>query len=221
MGSAQIGGKYTAEVSTEYKNTKPRTYISMISMNTCKFCGKEIPNGRKFCSRSHDASYNNVGRKISYETRLKISRSLKGLGDVSKDIQSCIYCGKEIGYGSNRKFCSNQCQQEYYYERNIELWLKSPESFKNESRYNFIRRYLYSQYNGSCQKCGWSQINPYTGNVPLHVHHVDGDCTNNRIENLELLCPNCHSLTENFGSLNKDRSKRYKLKDWHKKIKGN
>ena len=35
------------------------------------------------------------------------------------------------------------------------------------------------------------------------MHHIDGDCTNNKIENLQLLCPNCHSLTSNLGILNK------------------
>lgn len=40
------------------------------------------------------------------------------------------------------------------------------------------------------------------------MHHIDGDCTNNKIENLQLLCPNCHSLASKFGSLNKN-SKRF------------
>ena len=35
------------------------------------------------------------------------------------------------------------------------------------------------------------------------MHHIDGDYTNNKIENLQLLCPNCYSLISNFGSLNK------------------
>ena len=30
----------------------------------------------------------------------------------------------------------------------------------------------------------------------------DGDATNNSEDNLQLLCPNCHSLTENYGRLN-------------------
>ena len=44
------------------------------------------------------------------------------------------------------------------------------------------------------------------------MHHIDGDCTNNKMENLQLLCPNCHSLTSNFGSLNKN-SKRSQAKE--------
>lgn len=34
--------------------------------------------------------------------------------------------------------------------------------------------------------------------VPLELHHLDGDRTNNLIDNLKLLCPNCHSLTDNY-----------------------
>ena len=35
--------------------------------------------------------------------------------------------------------------------------------------------------------------------MPLELHHVNGNCFDNRIENLQLLCPNCHSLTDNHA----------------------
>ena len=34
--------------------------------------------------------------------------------------------------------------------------------------------------------------------IPLELHHIDGDRTNNTLQNIELLCPNCHSLTDNY-----------------------
>lgn len=34
--------------------------------------------------------------------------------------------------------------------------------------------------------------------IRLEVHHLDGDRTNNELTNLQLLCPNCHSYTDNF-----------------------
>lgn len=39
--------------------------------------------------------------------------------------------------------------------------------------------------------------------IPIHLHHIDGDKFNNKIKNLQILCPNCHAQTENFGSRNK------------------
>jgi predicted HNH restriction endonuclease len=39
--------------------------------------------------------------------------------------------------------------------------------------------------------------------IPLELHHVNGDNRDNRIENLQLLCPNCHALTDNYRGLNK------------------
>ena len=125
-----------------------------------------------------------------------------------KTVNYCLCCNKEIP--SYQKYCSNKCQIEYEYNVSVEKWKNGEISgtIKHGGMSGFIRRYLFEKYNGECQKCHWHEVNPFTGNVPLHIHHIDGDCTNNKEENLQLLCPNCHSLTENFGSLNKD-SKRY------------
>lgn len=42
-----------------------------------------------------------------------------------------------------------------------------------------------------CEICGISEWNK----LPLvcQLHHIDGDSTNNSLENLQILCPNCHS----------------------------
>lgn len=51
-----------------------------------------------------------------------------------------------------------------------------------------------------CEKCGLSE---WIGNsIPLEVHHIDGDNLNNVLENLQLLCPNCHALTDNYRGKN-------------------
>ena len=43
--------------------------------------------------------------------------------------------------------------------------------------------------------------------IPLELHHVNGDNRDNRLENLQLLCPNCHALTNTYrGKNNKSRS---------------
>jgi 5-methylcytosine-specific restriction endonuclease McrA len=48
-----------------------------------------------------------------------------------------------------------------------------------------------------CEECG---ISEWLGRpLSMELHHTNGDPHDNRIENLQLLCPNCHSQTENYG----------------------
>lgn len=51
-----------------------------------------------------------------------------------------------------------------------------------------------------CECCGNS--NWLSKLITLEVHHKDGDPLNNELENLKLLCPNCHSYTENWRNKN-------------------
>jgi hypothetical protein len=48
-----------------------------------------------------------------------------------------------------------------------------------------------------CEECGWSQKS-FDGRLPLELHHIDGDPHNNSLSNLQILCPNCHSLKPNY-----------------------
>ena len=130
-----------------------------------------------------------------------------------KKKEYCINCGKEIKPHKGTKtykFCSHECQNEFRNKEYIKRWQNGEENGTKGNYYQvsgIIRKYIFEKYGGKCQICGWGEENPITHKVPLQIHHIDGDCTNNKEENLQLLCPNCHSLTETFGSLN-ENSKR-------------
>lgn len=49
--------------------------------------------------------------------------------------------------------------------------------------------------------------------IPLEIHHLDGDKLNNTLENLQILCPNCHALTDNWRGKNIDKIKKEPIKE--------
>lgn len=132
----------------------------------------------------------------------------------------CAYCGKPIY--SERKFCSCACFSKFQQEEYIKKWKEGKEDGLS-GEYNLsrrIRNYLMEKHSCKCQKCGWGEINPYTNTIPLEVHHKDGNYLNNQESNLELLCPNCHSLTETLKNHNKNgrkNRKKYYQKNDNKK----
>lgn len=59
-------------------------------------------------------------------------------------------------------------------------------------------------FKDKCQMCGWNEKyrknSKYSG---CELHHINGNNTDWRIENLMMLCPNCHSKTDNYKGRNK------------------
>ncbi len=61
-----------------------------------------------------------------------------------------------------------------------------------------LRNRLVSE-GAKVHRCEHCQNSEWQGElIPLELHHKDGDRTNNALDNIELLCPNCHALTDNY-----------------------
>ncbi len=162
-------------------------------MKECLQCGKPITTGdprKKFCNNSCSASYSNKQRGKVYH---------------------CLNCGNEMQYRWRSKYCSNSCQQKYQQEQQVKLWKEGKESgVSADHTKRFIKRYMIKKHGEKCMECGWNKRHPITGIIPIQLEHKDGNYTNNKEENLKLLCPNCHSLTPTFGGLNNGNGRRRK-----------
>lgn len=62
-----------------------------------------------------------------------------------------------------------------------------------------------------CEECGWAQYST-DGRLPLELDHINGKRDDNRLENLRILCPNCHSLKPTHRGRN--RRKCARVAEW-------
>ena len=121
-------------------------------------------------------------------------------------MKTCLRCGKPLtAEQRHNKYCSHECSIKYQQEKKINAWLNGEfnGTIANGTLSETIRQYLIERANTSCELCGWNKKNPITNTVPLEIHHIDGNYLNNNINNLQVLCPNCHALTPNYRNLNK------------------
>ena len=115
---------------------------------------------------------------------------------------SCLGCGATLTKRHQKVFCSNRCQRAMERRRNVEQWLATGIAHPSSGVGHYIRLHLLEEQDGLCAICGCSTS--WQGKeLRLVLDHVDGDATNNRRENLRLVCPNCDSQLPTFKARNR------------------
>lgn len=166
----------------------------------CPACGAEIPyekREKQFCNHSCSAAFNNSKR---IRPRM------------------CVGCGLPFTRRHVAAACSQRCDKEAKYRGYIQRWLNGEIPGGSWAAVaNPVRKWLIETHGEQCSICGWAEVHPVSKRIPLQVDHIDGDPYKHRPNNLRLLCPNCHSLTPNFGGLNrgKGRKERYAKRPPH------
>lgn len=70
--------------------------------------------------------------------------------------------------------------------------------YPNYQPSRLLKRLVEEGYKAyACEICGIAEYNNHP--ISLQLHHMDGNRENNSLSNLQILCPNCHSQTDNFS----------------------
>ena len=124
-------------------------------------------------------------------------------------IHICENCGIQFSNKcKNSRFCSNICDTQYKHKQHYKDFLENNEKYcrGNYTPKNFKKEFLKEQ-DGKCAICGCL---PVHNNKPLNfiIDHINGDASDNRRENLRMICPNCDSQLDTFKSKNKHSTRR-------------
>lgn len=135
-----------------------------------------------------------------------ISQALKAIGLEAKGGNYKIFKKRAKDLNCDLSHFTGQA----YLKGKKHFWAKEmsiEESFCKEgslgtcSLKNKIIKYNLKPY--FCVKCG---ISEWMGEkLSLHLDHINGCNTDNRLENLRFLCPNCHSLTDTYCGKSKKK----------------
>lgn len=143
---------------------------------------------KRYCSRSCAAMVNNQGiNRWSHIASASPSSGAQQIQPRTKLVLPlCPSCGNKH---RNKLLCSS-CQV--------------PTPFENLS-ISTLRKLVIAEQNNSCNGCG---LDVWLGRpMTLELDHKDGNRENNVRENLEALCPNCHSQTDTWRGRNKSRKR--------------
>lgn len=130
----------------------------------------------------------------------------------TKESGECLNCGQDFSYRPSqypkgKKFCSNVCQGEYTVKQTL-----TPDSeYRHKRQGVYVKKLQEKDYGKNfCEIC---KIDEWNGKpIVFDVDHVDGNRRNNTLENLMIVCPNCHRQTETWGAKNMSDAGRERCK---------
>ena len=122
----------------------------------------------------------------------------------------CKNCNKEFEdkNGHNKQFCCFECSAEYRHKMSYADFLENNEKYcKGNYTPKMFKKEFLNEQGGVCAIC---KCKPEHNGKPLVfvLDHIDGDASNNKRENLRMICPNCDSQLDTFKSKNKNSTRR-------------
>ena len=129
---------------------------------------------------------------------------------MNKEDYNCLHCGavnKFKGYSYANKYCDNKCQKAFESKERTRQWLEEGKDWTSNIPL-WAKRHLAEVNGDYCSVCGITEHNGLP--IVLECDHIDGNHKNNTVDNLRLICPNCHSQTDTYKNKNKGFGRSYR-----------
>ena len=173
----------------------------------CQVCSKvvykqkhDVASGKSlFCSRRCANTIRVMTEETKEKIRIKNKSWIKNLKE-NEPLKYMEYCEKQReGSLKSNKDRSKKIKALY----DAKPWEKLGKDAK--------RRRVFDEQNYKCTRCGLFEWHEKP--ITLELEHKDGNHMNDERDNLEALCPNCHSLTDTWRGKNKRLNKHIKISD--------
>lgn len=173
----------------------------MLFYTNCHHCNKELRNirkdrPRKYCNNICQGNYLKQYADEQYNLNPKLCKQCQQ--PLTRDQKN-----------DGNEFCCSSCAAIYTSSLKPKV-IQPPLKYKLKSNddtpfdmltYNNKIRRIMKEQDNSCAHCHRDNWMGYP--IKFQIDHIDGNRENNTRDNLEALCPTCHSFTPTWGAKNK------------------
>ena len=141
---------------------------------------------QQFCNESK--SYRELAEKIGYNPNG--GSTIKAMKQMIEEYN--LSWNNYLGKAWNRGNSERRIPIEDYLTNKVKIT-------SHRLRIRLLEEGYFQPVCSMCNNTEW-----FGKPIPLEIHHKDGNKNNNQIENLSLVCPNCHAFTDTYKSRNRN-----------------